>query len=487
MISERGLTKNQIIQELTRSPHGKLDEYVPVGQTAQTEEPEFFAHLISWNGIRGQVRDARVALPVIALSCGKTHSEFSENALAHMCTLDPRNFLRSLRFARELKTPEYGKSIRRAVEQYLWARETNYKWWEKAAVQHRSSMKELYALYHVKPAPFANAILFLGTRPKNSVFEAIAELKNMSAIEAAGTILERKIPFLIAIGALGKRARESDLVLALIERMSPTELVTNMKRLEKLGVKSNPALRSALEQSLKKAAKSNENILKTTVAAEAVEDDAIRSKLQGLQEKQMQRAAGIDGNWLVLGDKSGSMQKCIETSRHVAAMLAKMVRGQVHLIFFDIAPRHVDATGKTYEQLLEMTKHVTAGGGTSIGCGLEWALERGIEIDGIAIVSDAAENNLPLFVNVYQFYSRKYDKQVPVYLYRMEPGTRALQDRDLAETMRLAKFDMQEFDLRGGVDYYSMPNIVATMRSNRYSLVDEIMATPLLTLDKVFK
>jgi hypothetical protein len=53
--------------------------------------------------------------------------------------------------------------------------------------------------------------------------------------------------------------------------------------------------------------------------------------------------------------------------------------------------------------------------------------------------------------------------------------------------MNIAKIDMQVFDLRGGIDYYSLPNLVATMRTNRYSLIDEVMAVPLLTLDKVFK
>jgi hypothetical protein len=47
---------------------------------------------------------------------------------------------------------------------------------------------------------------------------------------------------------------------------------------------------------------------------------------------------------------------------------------------------------------------------------------------------------------------------------------------------------MQTFDLRDGkTDYYSIPNLVQTMRSNQYSLVDEIMATPLLSLSEVLK
>lgn len=481
MITEKGLNKNQIIQELTRSPHGKLEEYVPNGARAQRDESEFFAHLISWNAARGQIRDAKLALPVIALSQGKTHDEFAENALAHLCSLDPRNLLRAFHFSLDLKTPSYRRAITRAIERYLRAREANKSWWTKTAVQHRHTLKDLYCLCHVKPSNYADAILFLGAKPKGSIFEAIAQLKNMSPREAAGTILEMKIPFLIATAALGKKASDPDLVLALIAMMSPTELVTNAKRLEKLGIKTNPALRSAFEEGLRRVTSSGKNMLKTTVAAEAVEDESTRAKLRGVQEKQLQKAAGIEGNWLVLGDKSASMQLCIETSRHVASTLAKMVRGKVHLVFFDTHPRPIDATGKTYDELLRETRHVEARNGTSVGCGLMWALENDVEVDGIAIISDAQENNAPQFAKVYQTYSQKYGREVPVYLYRVAPATRSVYDHDMGEHCT------SEFDLRGGVDYYSLPNLVQTMRTNRYSLVDEIMEMPLLTLREVFE
>jgi len=36
------------------------------------------------------------------------------------------------------------------------------------------------------------------------------------------------------------------------------------------------------------------------------------------------------------------------------------------------------------------------------------------------------------------------------------------------------------------VDFYSLPNLVQTMRTNRYSLIEEIMETPLLTLEQAF-
>ena len=53
--------------------------------------------------------------------------------------------------------------------------------------------------------------------------------------------------------------------------------------------------------------------------------------------------------------------------------------------------------------------------------------------------------------------------------------------------MNQAGIEMQTFDIRGGVDYYSVVNLVQTLRASRYSLIDEILATPLLSLNTVLK
>lgn len=485
---ESALTKNKIISELTKSPHGDLKQYVPGAKAATLGEPEFMAHLISWNAIKGQIRDAKVALPVVSLSVPGFHNEFVENSLAHINFLDLRELARAYRFALELKIPGRMRSVRRMVEAKLRELEANNHAWDRAAVLHRKTLKELYGLIHMDTASRARAILFDRERPKGSVFEAIANLKNMDALTAAGAIIGYKIPFLVAQGALGKRATEPDLALALIERMSATELVTNTKMLERLGVKTNPALRGAYEQAIERAGRSkSKNTLKTTRAAQAMGDEGLKEKLHGLQEKQIAKMSGVDGNWLVLGDKSPSMELCIEAARHVAATLAKFVKGKVHLVFFDSAPRHYDVSGKSYDQILAETKHVMIGGGTSIGCGVQYAIEYKFKVDGIAVVSDAQENSAPMFVERYQKLCQNLDKEIPVYLYRFEPGSRGYSDRDLATSMGAAGIDLQEFDLRKGVDYYSLPNLVQTMRTNRYSLVDEIMATKLYTLEDVFK
>jgi hypothetical protein len=484
---EKGLSKNQILSELSRSPHGKLDEYVAVGLLAAKQEPEFLAHLISWDHEKGQVRDAKVALPIVSIKEQSYPDEFVENSLANLADLGPREILKAYRFALDLRAknnsqPHRMRLLRKMIETYLHEEELEAPTkWDRLAIQHRHTLHELYALTHTKPSPHAQDIIFKGEHPKGSIFDAVAQLGNMSSSEAAGTIMEWRIPFLIALGALGKKAKEPDLVLALINRMTPTELITNTKMLEKLGVSTNPALKGAYQEGLKKAQSSTKNVLKTTRAAENIQNEELKANLQGVQDKQLASMA-VEGNWLVLGDRSGSMQMAIEVAREVATTLSKMVKGKVWMVFFNTAPQTIDVTGAPLDVIKKATQYIRAEGRTSIGCGLMRMLEAKEEIDGIAIVSDGGDNTVPFFHDAYKKYSDWAGKEVPVYHYHVNGDPNHLKG-----FCQSSHIDLQEFDLTGGVDFYSLPNLVRTMRTNRYSLVDEVMSSKLLTLKDVFK
>lgn len=476
MIEKNPLTKNELISELTKSSHGKLTAYVPVGRKAAKHEAEFLGHLIAWNRHKGAIRDTKVALPVLALT-ERTDADLTENALAHLATLDPRNLVRGLRFAKEIGTAGSNRNIRRVVERYIRARETNWAWWERTAVQHRTSLKELYTLCHVKPSTLANDILFHRKYPKGTVFDLIRGMKTMSDTEAAGYIVERKIPFLIAAGALGERMSNPELLLALVTRMTPTELVTNMKFLEKHGVRTVPALRAALEEKLEKTAKTGRQTLKTTKAVEAVADAGLKQKLEAVQEKQLDRRA-MQGDWAVLVDKSGSMSAALTVGIEISALLARLAAGKVHVVLFDVLPRYRDATGLSLADIKKALARVRADGGTSIGVALDYLVQKKVAVDGIVIVSDGGENTAPRFCDVYRTYSVVVGKKVPVYFYWL-PG----EDSSLFKSTN----ELNIFDIRSGTDYHALPNLVQTMRTNRYSLVDEIMEVPLLTVEKALR
>lgn len=416
------ITRSQIISDLVKSPHGKLEQYTPVAQAALVHEPEFLAHLIAWNDAKGQIRDSKVALPVITLTKKDYDRELAENSMAALAKLSPRDLLRGYRFLRTLNAGGWHR-YRFIVERFIRARESSNGWWERTALQHGKTLKELYCLFHIKPAEKYAWLMERhhgggGWVPAGSIFEVVKQLKDMKPAEAAGTILERKIPFLIASGALGKKMKEPDVVMALIDRMSPAEVVNNTKMLERLGVKTNPILKAAFEQALARASKSNKNTLKASKAAEQIEDEGLKAKMQALQEKQIKRS--VDGDWLVLADRSGSMQNAIDVGRQVAALLARSVSGKVYLVFFNTDVTVMDATGKSLEEIQHLSRNIAAGGGTSIGIGLHYAQMKGWPLDGIAVVSDGGDyTDFSVF---YKAYQKAMDKEPTLYFYRLKGG-----------------------------------------------------------------
>lgn len=491
-MAESGLSRNQIFVELAKSEHGDLKAYVPVGYAAAREHPDFLAHLLVWNKDKGQVRDTKVALPVIALMNQNLDEEFVDNALACLTLLNPREMLKAYRFVLETRPRERMTLIKRTLVSRFHLQEKNWPRWERTMLQHRETLRELFALLSYPPVDIrTDACLFRrkGTQklsyPPGGLFELVAGLKNMSPKEAAGMILTQRLPFLPVTGALGDKSKDPDVVLALIKSMTATELVTNMKKLERLGVKTNPALRDALQQALGKSASSTANVLKATTAAENIGDEDLAADLNKLQAAQTKKFSNVDGSWAILGDRSPSMSRSVALAKEVAGVLTSMVKGNVWLVFFDSSPQTIDVTGATLDVIKKATRHITAGGsGTSIGCALKSIQERKYVVDGIAIVSDGGENTAPRFPDVYKTYSKMIDKEVPVYLFLTEGDNPAY----LTQPMAAAGIDIQIFDLRNKtLDAYSIPNLVQSMRTNRYSLVDEIMETRLLKLGDAYK
>ena len=134
---ETGLTKNAIISQLSRSAHGALAEYIPIATDATKESPEFMAHLIAWDRTNGQIRDAKVALPIVSLSVAGFPAELADNSLAHLTMLNPRELLRAYHFALDTKLPLRMRSLRRLIETYLRSKEANVPRFERLALTHR--------------------------------------------------------------------------------------------------------------------------------------------------------------------------------------------------------------------------------------------------------------------------------------------------------------------------------------------------------------
>lgn len=489
-MAEKQFDRKGVIAMLTKSVHGDLQSYVLATLQAIDADAEFVAHLTRWNHAKGQVRDAKIALPVATLLNRQQPSEFIENALALLADLPPRMFEQALAFAKSQRAPD--RLLRRLVERYLREKEVDRREWDRVALQHRDTMRSLYGRYHVAPGGKAGSyedLTLMRHQAEKGKFAVVRTLATLPAQLIGNAVKTYRLPFLVVRGALGPRAQEQDVALALLQAMTANELVTNTRALQRMGIKTDPVLRAAYEQKIaelgtKPQKKGKTATLKTTRAAEALKadgDEVLASKLHAAQERQLQQLGGIDGDWLVLGDRSPSMREAIDVAMQICGVLSRMVSGKVHLVLFDEMPKYYDMTGLTYEQVKDRLKNVSLGSATSCGVGLDYLITQGLTVDGIAIVSDGGHNRQPDFSTAYAKYVKKFETEPTVYFYDV-PG-----DRDvLSPELDRAKVQYEKFDLRKQtIDYYSLPNLVQTMRVNRYSLADEIAAMPLATLDQV--
>lgn len=501
--------RQDLIAELTRSPHGDLASYLPMVRRFVDADPGFLAHAMVWGKRQGTIRDALGGMPLATLACRGYPAELRNNSLALLAYLNPRDLLHAWVAGKTFPLARWGKTrMLRMVHGYLRAREACPPWWERTALRFRQSLTALYALSMTKPGDDAQAILFSHTvSPAYPILERLKSLATHDAALIAGIIRQDRLPLLVCEGVLGKRIQEPAILAAVLDIMTPAELVKRRKALKRWGVQSLGATRGALAATIQRASKGRRDTLLTaTVAAEALRDDdpVLAVELEHLQEDQFQAQPGIEGNWIIGGDRSPSMEKTIDKSRMLAGYLAKRVSGQILLIFFDQEPLVFDVSGKSYADIRRMTGHVTIGNGTSIGCVPAVALERQFRADGIALVSDGGERLPPYFVEKYQLYSHFLGKQPPVYLYRV--AGRAYQvdgfghvlsrngvyftqpEQDfLTPRCAAAGIPYQVFPVADDVDQYGLGALAETMRVRQYDLYQEIMGMPLLTLPQAFR
>lgn len=475
--------QNALLSSLLKIEHGDLGKFIAPALPVAESEPGLYAHVIAWNEKNGRVRDSKMAFPVIALRTNAMKDdELAENAVAHLMLQGPRELVKAYRFSKTMTAagqPIRGgrrRMLEAAIKQYLEVRERDIDWWTSAVIRSRKAMKELYIVSHKQQPTFVDQILFRGEYPGGSAFEAVANLKRMAPMEAAGAVLHHNIPFTVASCA-GVNLDDPAMLIALVQNMSATELITAANQLSKLKAWKVGAVQDAFQEATGKAKTDKRaNVLKAQKAAETVE--GAREELAKVQEAAVESLRGINGDWLVLADKSPSMAHSIEAGKQLAALLARCVKGKVHLTFFDSSPVSFDVSGKTLDEVQKMTKHIVSGSATSIGCGLRALRERKETVDGIVIISDGEENTAPFFPDEY----KKLEGEPALYYIQMRGGMDNLLGR-----MRTLGVPVNHFDARQGMDYTSMLNVVSLLKPQTYGFLEEVMGTPLKSLKDVFR
>jgi hypothetical protein len=464
----------EMLNGLLTTPHRDLAKVAPIHDEMAEMDPIFYGHLAVWYQKNGDVRDHKEVFVANLLISPVT--EHRDAGFMLLQELPPYQVARVVDFLKAHKN-KMPRSARTAVTRYLRAREADGEKFDRAALRGRRAMKRLYAGLHVRPGERADAVLFKGTPPENSLAAAVRDLSHAgSPEEQARVIVERGIPYTVAVGAV--RQVTPVILVALVNAMTPQELINNLKSLKARGAMDHKDVRALIDAKLDGAASGKANVaaFKTFVAADAAGgdlDDGTRERLEKVASEQIKRRGTITRPTALLVDKSGSMNEALEVGKQLAALVSGVTTAGLTVYAFDTAPYPIKAAGPDLSDWTKAFANLRADGGTSVGCALEAMRLRKERAEQIVLVTDEGENTAPYFAAVYQNYRRDLSVAPNVVIVRVGHASN-LVERQLKEL----SVPVDTFTFAG--DYYALPNLVPLLaRPSRLELLMEILDTPL--------
>jgi len=505
----------RLLNTLLTTPHRKLHEIYPIHRDIAAGDPRFYARLAAWYTDHGDVRDHKEMF-VITLATSNFPGH-RDTGLAMLRDLPPYQVARVVDFIHGRKTTRkvrekvataskparkarakgtkpqaaaaapaqtvtesFGlfhntpRSLKTEVQRYLREREADADWFDGTVLQARKALKRLYALLHVTPNDRAQRILFEETPPADSRVHALKLLaKAHSPADQARAIVEHAIPYRVAATVV--KQMTPAVLMALIDRMSPQELINNIASLKKRGALENADLKALVDQKLE-AAQTSARVsafkAATAVQAAGVSGDT-RAKLEKVADAQVKSHGRIKRPTALLIDKSGSMEQAIELGKRIGAMLSTVCDDTLYVYAFDTIAYPIERGGADLASWERALAGIKAGGGTACGVALETLRLKHQYVEQIILVTDEGENSGPLFAPTLAKY-REALKADPTVCVVRTPGAASTVTSACQRTG--VSVDVFEF----GGDYYALPNLIPLLaKPSRLELLMEIMDYPL--------
>lgn len=462
-----------LLNSLLSAPHAELEKVRHLHEEALRLDPVLYGPLAAWYFIHGEVRDHKILFVAHLLT--SEHREYRDAGFALVQRLAPYEVDRVLRYMKE-KLGRLPRSTRTAVGYYLKSREQDNAWFDSAAVRSKKVLKGLYASLHIKPGERANKILFLDDPPQGSLPYAVKRLAGASPGEQAEIIYKHRIPYPVAVGAIRKMM--PSVMIALINNMTPSELVNNLNSLKRRGAFENPEVKHLIEEKLEKTKSyARATTMKAKVAADIVGDEDVKKKLEEVVDTRIKEKGRIKRPTSLFIDKSGSLEVAIGIAKHAAAMLSTAMDENIPLYVyaFDTAAFEIRSQGKSYADWDKAFKMIKANGGTSIGSAMAALRSQKRYVEQVMIITDEGENQHPYFAPEYQAYASALNIKPNVIIVDVGDFTTKIQDE-----LRRIQAPCESVTFTG--DYTSLPNLIPMLtRPSRLELLNEILATPLPT------
>lgn len=473
-----------ILNALLTTPHREIEKIAGFHKDVVARDPIFYGHLACWHHRRGEVRDHKDAF--IAHLFGSARTDHREAAFVLLQSMPPYQAARVLDILKRFvgKVPRVARA---AFELYLRTREKNDAHFDSAAVRSRNDLKRMYAGLHIKPSDRANAILFDGNPPVESLPHTVKVLAKAPTPELQAEIIAKnKIPYTVAVGALKKITPA--VLVALINAMSPQEVINTLSGLKERGAFDNPEVKALIDAKLEAAKKAPRvAALKGKVASAAAKlDDETTKKLDEITDVRAKKLGTIKRATALLIDKSASLETGIEVGKQIAALISGVCVGGLHVFAFDTMPYKIEASGEGLTAWEKAFRGIKADGGTSAGSPVEALRRAKVVVEQFVLVTDEGDNTPPLFATAYEAYSRDLKNQPPVIIVRIggsfthmgRTQSRADTFGTIENALKRIGADVSTWLFEG--DYTSLPTLVPMLAGgSKLDLLLEIMDTPL--------
>lgn len=486
--SERDLRLGMLNTLLT-TPHRQLGALWGVHDELSRQDPRFYVRLAAWYADKGDVRDHREMFVVsLATSPFPGHRDVG---LALLRDLPPYQVGRVVDFIsgrkKTVKAPggepavqETGlfrtvpRSLRTEVTRYLREREADAEWFDSTVLAARKAVKRMYALLHVKPGERAQKVLFDGAPPADSRLFALKALaKADSPTAQAQAIVAHAIPYRVAVAVL--KQVTPPVLAALIDRMTPQEVINNVGSLRRRGALDNADLKALVERKLAEAKTDGRvSAYKATVAAKAVDAAPDLAKaLTDVTDSRVKAKGRVTRSTALFLDKSGSMDVALEVGKQLGALVSAVCEADLFAYAFDNIAYPLEPKGKQVADWEAALLGIKAGGGTSCGVAIDWMAKKKQLVEQFVFVTDEGENGAPTFADAYKTYTAALGTKPTVTIVKVGQATEQLE-----AACKQMGVPYNVFEFRG--DYYALPNVIPLLaQASQTDLLMEILSYPL--------
>lgn len=501
----------KILNSFMTCPHRDTNELMKIHSEMREKDPIFYSHLAAWYFKNGDLRDHNEVFtamlitdpflenrePGIALF--QKHAPFMKSKIVSFIkgkniTLREKTNKKikiGKKIVDEIKNTKKKVGLMKTVPKCLKTEITNYIHWlesnddrfDSVALKNFNDLKSLYAGkgLQIRPSKRAQSILFDNKIPESSklsVFKKISTAKTPE--ESAELIVKHKIPYTIAIGLVEKVT--PSVLIALINNMTAQEIINNIASLQEKGAMDNPNIKKIISEKLE-SAKTAKNVtaLKSKRAKETgrIKDEVVLKQLDEIADKQIKKSGTIKTPTGVFIDRSGSMEEAIKIGKQIASTISGAMEADLFVIAFDTIAQPIKASNNTLTAWEQAFKPIKAGGGTSIGCALDYMIRYNQYVEQIIIVTDEGENENPKFFNVFPQYIEKMKVSPHIIIVRV-----GRVNYYFSESLKKANIPFDVYSPEKN-DYYGLPGLIPLLsRRSKLDLVYEIMDFQLPTKKK---